>query len=136
MSIIKFSLCGERGKMLRLTALENGGERVRIEIDGAERGILSIADRKLMLKNGEATVKLSDIRDGYIKPMLITDGQIICAEGFVKSGCELYTAENALAQRAALGERIKDLEYQLSNAENEISRLNKAVSDGYTFTLK
>lgn len=134
MALIKFGIDGEKG-LLCIRKIENGGEKATIEIDGVMQGIVALGEKKLMLKAGAVSLKLSDICDGYTSPMLISEGKIMRGEGFVKSENTLYTAENALCERAALDKRIRDLEASLKAAESEISRLNKAAKDGYTFTL-
>ena len=119
----------ERGSLEQIG--KTGGGKVEVLFRKPMRARLTIASDSYEVKNGTATIELSDIADGIYTPVLHYSGKKLELSKIEKRGTELF--EPLATQESIRGiiNKIDSLEADLAAALEEIKSLNYAI-DGQT----
>lgn len=124
MTSIFYKMIENFGEMRKITG--SGSERVRIHIEGADGGILTIGNVSAPIKDGVARLSLHILADGEYTPTLCKDGGIFALETISKCGSRISAADGGdlirrIALRAeAIEDRLNDLERRCTEYEGAI----------------
>ena len=97
-------------------------EQVVITVDGVSDGTLLIADRYLTLKDGRVSTDLRSLKDGAVKPLLISANGSFRLEPFLKDGNKI----TALPTEDFV---IRKMLLRLGAAEAELCELKYSIAE-------
>lgn len=103
-------------------ATGKGVDRVRIHIEGADGGILTVGAISAPLKGGVASLSLSPLADGEYSPSLYLGGELIRLEGLSKCGGSISPEGSGGALLRRLAIRTEALEKRLASLEERLSQ--------------
>ena len=104
------------------TSTGKGAERVRIHIDGADGGILSVGALSAPIKGGVASLSLSPLADGEYSPSLYRAGELIRLESISKCGGIISPEPSGGELLRRLAIRTEALEKRLDTLEERLLR--------------
>jgi hypothetical protein len=124
MTSIFYKLINNFGEMRKITG--GGSDSVRIHVEGAESGIITVGNVSAPLKSGVARLSLLTLADGEYTPTLYKSGSITVLEALSKCGSRISAAgSGALLRRIAL--RTEALEERLEKVEERCASYESAI---------
>ena len=112
---------------------DSGGDKIKFVFEIPLNARIAIGTKIYSLKDGTATINISDISDGEVHPTLYTDRGPEKLEGFiVKSGAVIPLGPDKDYLRR-LGGICEELNRRLSALEKETESINKKISQPLEF---
>ena len=123
MTTILYKIKSDVGQCEKIHA--NDAVTVRIQIDGADDGAVSVGGVSARLKRGVARLSLSTLPDGDYTPLLHRDSETVPIEGIRKWAGRITLAENDPNMKRQQRMRLDSIESKLSELEERVLRLEE-----------
>lgn len=118
---------GVYGNEAEILSVLPGNTELLLRFSEPINGFLNVLDKSFVVTSGKCLMKISYLRDGEIKPKLISQNRIIDIPKLIKDGNTVFPADCDDSFIRKISEREHCLEKRIAELEKCVELLTKSV---------